>query len=359
MLEAEIHENVEGGFDANCGNCGAKLEFEPGSEHLKCPYCGTENSIAVEELKDEEKPLEGFLHLRESESEEVQVLECEGCGSVNPFDAVKVAQSCLFCGGHLLVKNASKKDQIKPNVLIPFQLKKDDAILLWKKWTESRWFAPKNLKEMGNGPGSLKGVYVPYWTFDAQTDSEYEGQRGVYRYETERYQTTENGKSVTKTRQKRHTDWYFASGDVSYFFDDVLILGSNSLPRKMALNLDPWNFNQVTSFREEYLKGFIVESYSVSLESAHQEAKEKIESQIRSLVRQDIGGNEQRIHQLRTDWSKQTFKLLLLPIYISAYQYKGKKYQFLINGQTGEVQGERPYSTLKIVLAVLAALIII
>ena len=215
------------------------------------------------------------------------------------------------------------------------------------------------MKKMGNGPGSIKGVYIPYWTFDAQTDSDYQGQRGVYRYETETYRTTENGKSVTKTRQRRYTDWYSASGSVSYFFDDVLILGSKSLPKKIALNLDPWNFNQVVSFREEYLKGFIVESYSVSLESAYLDARKKIERQIRSLVRSDIGGNEQRIHELETAWSKQTFKLLLLPIYISAYQYKGKKYQFLINGQTGEVQGERPYSVTKIVLAVLAGLLII
>ncbi|MEO0405432.1 MAG: hypothetical protein AAF193_11225, partial [Bacteroidota bacterium] len=122
MSQAAIHPNAEGGLDAHCGNCGAKLEFAPGTHQLNCPYCGTENEIpeAIEDV--EEIALDDFLHQQNTEHIDVDVLECSGCGALNPFDAVKVAKDCMFCGAHLLVKDATKKHQIKPGALIPFKL---------------------------------------------------------------------------------------------------------------------------------------------------------------------------------------------------------------------------------------------
>lgn len=359
MPEAEIANGMRGGMDAHCSNCGAKLKYEPGTEHLQCPYCGTENEIIPPDQAIQELDLEKYLYVDKAQREEVEVLECSGCGAVNPFDAIKVGKDCLFCGAHLLIKGATKRHQIKPGALIPFKIKQDRAVILWKEWTQKLWWAPNDIKKMNNGPENIKGIYIPYWTFDAQTESSYTGARGKHRYVPETYQVREGDRMVTKTRQKRVTDWFPTAGHVSHFFDDVLVLGSESLPRQKALNLDPWNFNEAVPFQEAYLKGFYVESYSVPLERGFERAKSKMEQSIRGLIRADIGGDEQRIYSVDTHMDQLTFKLLLLPIFFSAFQFKGKTYRFLINGQTGEVQGERPYSAMKIALAIIAGFIII
>jgi len=347
MNDAELEKTAQGGFHVNCHSCGAELKFKPGTDHLECGYCGAQNEIERSEVEIEEKDLHAFLDVIDRPSTAVEILDCKSCGASNPFKDVKVAQNCLFCGAHLLVKDAQKIDQYRADALIPFQLTKRDVVLLWDEWVKQLWWAPNDLKKMSNGTDGVKGIYIPYWTFDARTESAYTGQRGEYRY-------VKDG-----DKKKRVTDWYPASGHVSVLFDDVLVVASNSLPKKQEQKLQPWDMKQMVPFQEEYLKGFIVETYSEKLADAAVQAKAIMTEVIRTHVRRDIGGDTQQITSVNTDWQDQTFKLILLPIYISAYQFKGKTYRYLVNGQTGEVQGERPYSFWKIAGAVLLVLFII
>jgi hypothetical protein len=146
---------------------------------------------------------------------------------------------------------------------------------------------------------------------------------------------------------------------VSHFFDDELTLGNNAVPELISMKLRPWDLSLLVPFDHDFLRGFIVESYSIGLEESFGTAKERIETQVNRLVRSDIGGDQQRIHSVDTDWHNLTFKHILLPMYVSAYQFKGKSFRFLINGQTGEVQGERPYSVWKIASLVISILAVI
>jgi len=207
--------------------------------------------------------------------------------------------------------------------------------------------------------GKLAGVYVPCWTYDSETTTFYRGARGDDYSETERYTATVNGRSVARTRSVRKTRWRSASGTVWNRFDDVLVMAGKSLPRHYADRLEPWDLANLMPYADEFLSGFRAESYQVDLAQGFDRAREIMDDGIRESIRRDIGGDHQRIDSVKTGYDKITFKHILLPVWLSAFRYREKVYQTLINGRTGEVQGERPFSAWKIAGAVIAALAVI
>lgn len=340
-----------------CEQCGALLVFEPGTAFQKCEYCGHRNQIETRPLAIEELNYGEYVaKLRRVEGEPSQtphhderVLHCNTCGADISLGSHTTADACAYCGSNVVLKET--KRVITPRSLLPFGIKAEAARDLFKRWLASRWFAPNDLKRKALAEGGLQGIYVPYWTFDSQTTSWYTGERGEDYYVTEQVTVMVNGKRETRMQQVRRTRWYRVSGTVSRFFDDVLVLGSKTLPRKYTEALEPWDLEALEPFNEKYLSGFRAEKYQVDLEPGFANAHQIMEGQIRYDVQVDIGGDHQRIHQLDIRHSGVTFKHILLPIWISAYRYHRKVYRFLVNGRSGEVQGERPYSVIKILLA--------
>jgi hypothetical protein len=206
----------------------------------------------------------------------------------------------------------------------------------------------------------MDGVYVPAWTYDSDTYSRYTGQRGDDYWDTETYTERDaSGNTVTRTRQVRRTRWSWVSGDVSNQFDDVLVLASRSLPPKIAQRLEPWDLKNLVPYRDEYLSGFVAESYQVDLPQGFEVARGIMDGYIRQSIVRDIGGDHQRIDSLQTRYDNVTFKHTLLPVWISAYRFHQRTFRFLVNARSGEVQGERPYSPWKIILLILAIVLII
>ncbi len=343
-----------------CNDCGAILSYKPGTKHLKCEYCGAENEIEASKKIIEEIDYEKFIsnQLENEEKIEVVSVKCKTCGAHVSFPPNITSDECPYCASNIIVKDGSSSLLLKPKSLIPFVIDKKKADILFKTWIGKLWFAPSKLKER-TAKGKINGIYIPYWTYDSSTFTNYTGQRGTYYYITETYTATENGQSVTKTRQVRRTRWTNISGNVSHFFDDVLVIASTSLPKKITNKLDPWNLSSLTPFNEKYLGGFKSESYQVELKDGFVTAKTIMDKKINNLIRSQIGGDEQMINSSNTSHSNIKFKHILLPIWISSYKYSEKIYRFLINGQTGEVQGERPYSYMKIALLVISILAII
>ncbi len=343
-----------------CKQCGAKLDFAPGTSSLKCPYCGFENPIEKSEVKIEELDYRSFLAAaaKEKDTHEAVRVKCDKCGAETTQPPESTSGICPFCGANMVFSGQSSH-LIRPEALLPFKVTQKAAFDDFRAWIKKLWFAPGDLKKYAQSEGKLVGVYVPFWTYDSDTRSDYTGERGDHYYTTETYTTTENGREVTRTRQVQHTRWTPASGTVFENFDDILILASKSLPRNYADQLQPWDLENLVAYADEYLSGFRAESYQVTLPEGFEEAKEVMAAAIGRAVRRDIGGDEQRVHSVDTQYGKITFKHLLLPVWMSAYRFKEKIYRILINARTGEVQGERPYSGWKIALAVLAALIVI
>jgi hypothetical protein len=205
---------------------------------------------------------------------------------------------------------------------------------------------------------AMAGIYVPFWTFDAATASRYTGQRGEYYYETRTVTVNVNGRSEQRQEQVRHTRWHRVSGQVARDFDDVLVMASSSLPERLGNDLTPWDLTQLEPYSPDFLAGFQAEGYTIALADGHQTARDRMAHVIEGDVRRDIGGDAQQISSIDTRHSDETFKHILLPIWTAAYKYSGKSYRFVVNGQTGEVQGERPYSWWKIGFAVLAVVVV-
>lgn len=344
-----------------CGNCGATLFWDPGTTSLRCPYCGTENAVApASAAAGAVRELDFNAHLAElagrADTVEAVTVRCDGCGAEQGLQPGQTAATCVFCGSGLVAQRTVRR-LIKPQSVLPFAVPRERAVGLFAAWLSGRWFAPGNLKLLAERDG-LRGVYVPAWTYDANTDTRYEGQRGDDYWDTETYTTTENGRSVTRTRQVRRTRWHHVSGTVWNQFDDVLVLAVRSLPPR-AEALEPWDLASLVPYDDRYLSGFVAEGYTVNLEEGFGVARQKMAPTIDQSIRRDIGGDHQRVGSADTSYHDITFKHLLLPMWVSAYRYQGKAYTFLVNARTGEVQGDRPYSVWKIVGLVLLILAVV
>ncbi len=343
-----------------CPGCGGEMHYQAGSEVQKCQYCGFELQIPENEEEIRELDFHAFMdaHIEEEDQEEVQTIDCKGCGAQVSFDANISSDECPYCGSTIIQKGTAHQ-HLKPKSLLPFKIDQKEAGELFKSWINGLWFAPNELKERSKLIEKISGIYVPYWTYDSNTFSRYHGKRGDDYWETEHYTTMEDGKSVRKSRQVRKTRWRSVSGVVFDQFDDVLVPATKSLPEKQINDLDPWDLDNLVPYSEEFLAGYRVENYQVSLEDGFNTAEGVMKDEIEKSIKHDIGGDHQRIHSFKTQHNDVTFKHILLPIWLSSYRYNDTVYRFLINGRTGEVQGERPYSAVKITLAVLAAVAVV
>ncbi|GAA5030289.1 hypothetical protein GCM10011506_19330 [Marivirga lumbricoides] len=359
-MDNETLQSVSLSETFGCIDCGADLKYKPGTTELICEYCGAKNAIPESEAIIEELDFEAFFQKGEDTEDHhtLKIVKCTVCAAESSLEPHITSSACPYCDTPLIVQNAKEESILQPKSLLPFKINKEEAIQSFKKWINKLWFAPNALKKATLSFDHFKGIYLPFWTYDSDTVTPYVGQRGTYYYVTETYTTTENGKSVTRTRQVRKTRWSSVSGQVNHFFDDVLVPASESLSKEKVNALQPWDLENLTPFDSKFLSGFITEKYQINLKNGFSNAQQIMHSGITLLIREDIGGDEQRILSRNTNYSNITFKHILLPAYISAYNFKGKLYQFMINARTGEVQGERPWSVAKIVFAVLGAIAI-
>ena len=349
-----------------CRRCAAPLRWDPAQPAWPAPTVArstkrrprrswTTRAARAEALR--ELDYHAYLTRVEGAEERVEVITtaCTSCGAEVTLRPNITADDCPFCGSSL-VRSGSSRRIIRPRAVLPFHVTVQQANDAYRRWLRGRWFAPNALKRQARREVAIHGVYVPHWTYDASTETDYSGERGVYYYVTVNYTTTENGRTVTRQRQERRTRWYPARGRVVNAFDDVLVPASDALPRSLCAALEPWDLGALVPYGDEYLSGFRAQNYTVELEGGFEIAKTIMAERIRQSVRRDIGGDDQRIHHLDTRYDDVTFKHILLPVWVSAYRYREKVYRFLVNARTGEVQGERPWSWLKIALAALLAI---
>jgi DNA-directed RNA polymerase subunit RPC12/RpoP len=335
-----------------CEQCGADYRYDPGAGHLTCDHCGHSEPISAGPwaggtLRELDFDAGLARDLPESEMEETRVSSCPNCAAQVEFDAQTHATECPFCATPV-VTDTGRNRHIKPKGVLPFACAEREAHKAMADWLGNLWFAPNGLKEYARKGRRMQGIYVPYWTFDAQTRSRYSGQRGTVYYVTET--VTLDGKQ--QQRQVAKVRWRPVAGRVARFFDDVLVLASRSLPKRYTDALEPWDLSALEPYQPQYLAGFRAEAYQVELKEGFTEARAHMDRVIERDVRFDIGGDRQRISMIDTDLSDVTFKHVLLPVWLAAYKYRGKTYRFVVNGQSGRVQGERPWSAWKIAVAV-------
>ncbi|SHG45161.1 TFIIB-type zinc finger domain-containing protein [Cognatishimia maritima] len=341
-----------------CDQCGADFRFDPKESQLVCDHCGN-----TAEVKDT-GPWKGSINeldfvsainnqLPAQEIEETRVSTCPNCAAQVEFDVVNHSKECPFCATPV-VTDTGRHRHIKPKGVLPFALNERAANRAMTDWLGKLWFAPNGLQEYARKGRKMDGIYVPYWTFDADTKSSYRGERGTEYHQTRTVMRDGKPQQQTVTKVR----WRPVSGRVARFFDDVLVLASKSLPKKFTDALPPWDLDALEPYRPEFLAGFRAEGYAVELNEGFVEARALMDRVILRDVKFDIGGDRQRVHDINTAVSDVTFKHILLPVWMAAYKYRGKTYRFVVNGRTGRVQGERPWSAWKIAFAVLLGAIV-
>ena len=336
-----------------CPSCGAFQQFSPTVGQLVCGFCGTQTPIPLATSSVKVYDFDETIANLSQKIEEVEINEtsCEKCGSSFDFNPHTFASMCPYCQTPAIIECVQ---EIPPHALIPFKISRKEARKRFKEWVSSRWFAPNAFKKYLNDNKILQGHYLPHWSYDTDTVSDYQGERGDAYYVTVRKTVVEEGKSREVDVQERRIRWSDASGRVSVDFQEVLVGATPMLSRAILDDLEPWESGELTIFEAQYLSGFEAEEYTIGVKEGFGFAKSKMAGRIESAIRRDIGGDEQRIHHVNTYYNHLKYKNLLFPLWSASFKWNQKEYNYAINAQTGKVVGERPYSAVKIIFTVLS-----
>ena len=346
-----------------CPSCGGEAQWNPAKKALVCPFCGTSAPMAP--------PKEGELAIAEHDlvtalrsipddqrgwQAEKKSVKCQSCQAITVFDPTRVAQRCDFCGSSALIPFEEIKAPIRPESLLEFRMSETDVRDKVRVWYGNRWFAPNALKGRAL-TDTLHGVYLPYWTFDAQVHAEWTAESGYHYYETEHY-TDSDGKQ--QSRQVQRTRWEPSSGALDHFFDDELVAASRGVQAELLRKIEPFpTTTDLKPYDPGFLSGWVVEQYQIDLIAAAQNARTAMDGKTESLCDAEVPGDTHRSLQVVPDYTAQTFKHILVPVWVLAYTYGAQSYQVVVNGYTGAMAGKHPLSWVKIVLTVLAVLVLI
>jgi ribosomal protein S27E len=347
-MQNALEISIENVSRFSCEKCGANVVFDVRIGKLSCAFCGQAQEIvadgAVEERAFEESLQKGMQNLLPLARDAMQV-GCTGCGAIVNFTPPETVSKCNFCGAKIVAQPKSADPLVAPEGILPFSVTDEQANENYKKWLSSRWFTPFRLKKMAQSD-QMTGVYIPYWTYDAVTQSTYFGKRGTT--VSDGFETYRGSNGNTQVRAKFKTVWSLASGVITRQFDDVCVPATKSLPAHYLDRLQPWDLSELKPYEPAYLSGHQAQTYQIDLDEGFEFFKQYVYNPIKQDALKEIG-DKPIVTSIHTKYRNATFKHLLLPVYAGAYQFKGKTFQIVINGRTGEVQGDRPHSWLKIV----------
>lgn len=344
-----------------CPACGAQAEWNPGKQKLVCPFCGTESPYAFSPATGEIAEIDLVRTLREMPEElrgwkaDKRTVQCQSCRAVMVFDPERVGQNCEFCGSPALVDYGALKAPIRPQSVLPFRVSQSAVRETIRSWYASKWLAPSAFSKKAL-VDRVHSVYLPYWTFDAHVRCPWRAEAGHYYYTTETYRDS-NGRR--QTRQVRHVRWEPAAGVVTHFFDDLPVPGSQGVARHLLAQIEPFPTHELVPYDTGYLSGHVVEHYQVVLVDAAKQSRDAMTASLRQLCERQIPGDTSRNLQIYPEWSGETFKHILLPVWLLTYDYGRRTFQVVVNGYTGRIAGEYPKSPWKIFFIVLVVLIFV
>lgn len=287
---------------------------------------------------------------------ETRSVKCESCHAISVFDADRAAQRCDFCGSPAIISVDDLQAPITPESLLPVVVSASEVRTRLREWYGSRWFAPNKLKRLAL-TDTLRGIYIPYWTFDAHADATWTAQSGYYYYVTEHY-TDSNGRSAT--RQVRKTRWRPSSGALSHFFNDELVPGTAGVVPDLLQKVEPFpTLDQLKPYDPVYVRGWTVERYQVDLRKASDMNRGRMDATLRALCAAEVPGDTYRALEVDAIYQSRTFKHILVPVWLTTYTYGRRSFQVIVNGFTGKMAGKHPLSWVKITLAIFMAVLVI
>lgn len=356
--KADIENNDNGQENIksfSCQNCGGRMKWHIRKQEFMCMSCSTPAKLDLDNSKVVEHSLleytnreHNLKHVSEVELRNT-VVKCRTCGAEVEFGETQTATLCPMCGSSQ-VDNTKQTLGIPPDGVVPFKIDYDDAQQRFKGWVKKRWFAPNTLK-VAYQMGKLNGAYVPFWTYDVDVSADYRGLGGV-----QRSVKGLNGKMTITT------DWRSVSGTVSKEYNDYPIFSGNNNDNIINKIL-PFNTQDGSyPYSEEFLSGFCSEHYVFSAIKGFDKAKVMIKSEMENAAEDNIvssGYSSAKVQSINLEFGESKYKQILAPVWLSNFVYKEKHYTYAINGDTGKVNGERPYSIIKIASAIILVIAIV
>jgi predicted RNA-binding Zn-ribbon protein involved in translation (DUF1610 family) len=343
-----------------CPSCGGMLVFHPDSQALKCIHCGNGRPISPQfaqpgpvAKRDLGRAMQelAVLVAQQPTTLEKEVV-CQSCGGRTLFAGTLTAVRCPYCNTPIQRDDVQAAHTRLPlDGVLPLHVSEQKAREQIEAWINGRWFAPNEFKKYRE-LGSFTSIYLAYFDYDAATRTHYTGMRGVNRYVTVR--------DGDQTRTEVRTDWYPASGTVDNTFIDVTGLANSGLDEHKVQELEPWPMDLLRPYSPEYVAGHLSRTYDQDAGQVFEaRVRGRLEGVIESTVRSDIGGDQQRVNSMDVNWLSLTFNHLALPVWMLTVTYRSRPFNVFINGVTGEVQGQRPWSAVKITLMVLLGVAIL
>ena len=346
----------------SCPACGAEAQWNPAKKALVCPFCGTVSPCELPAGGGDIRENDLGAALRNVDADhrgwaaEKTSVKCQSCQAISVFDPKRVAQRCDFCGSASLIPYDQIKAPIRPETLLEFKIPETEVRDKIREWYGQRWFAPNKLKSRAL-TDTVHGIYLPYWTFDAQVHADWTAQAGYHYYETESFTDSEGRRQSSQVQKTR---WEHAAGSIEHFFDDELVPASKGVQPDLLRQIEPFpTTTDLKPYDPGFLSGWVVEQYQIDLIAAAQHSREIMDGKTEQLCSAEVPGDTQRGLEVAADYSAQTFKHILVPVWLLTYNYGAKSFQVVINGYTGSIAGKHPLSWVKITLAVLAVLIVI
>jgi hypothetical protein len=336
-----------------CEACGGELQWFPSEACLRCAHCGERESVASSETIIQEHNLSAGLEkalggARGWSVDRISV-RCESCRAVSVFAPERVAQRCSFCGSSSIVPYEELEELFRPESVLPLRWNEAAVRDALKGWFRRLWFAPSGIAERALAD-TFSAIYLPYWTFDARVSASWTAEAGYYYYETK---TSRDANGRTVREQVRRIRWESASGQLEHFFDDDLVPASVGVRSDLLRAIEPFPTAELVPYLPDFVSGCLVERYQIDLANALETSKAQMDEELRTLCSRQIPGDTYRGLRISADYSARTFKHILAPVWLVSYRHGTRNFQVVVNGMTGKISGDRPYSAAKIALAIL------
>ncbi len=343
-----------------CPQCGGELEWNPSAQQMTCIYCSSQVALPdASSFEAQEHDLLAFLQENPKAvgyGVQLESLSCKFCGaSVQLPPSDRRDLKCPFCdSAYVAEASAPAANVVQPESLIPFHVDRGQCQAKFREWIGAGWFRPNDLKVLSR-LDKIFGLYLPFFTFDALARSLWDAMAGYYYYVTERVAVEENGETVYRDREVRKIRWEPASGSRQDFYDDVLVPAVQKQRLDLITRVYPFDTKAgLVPYDTRYMAGFGILNPDMPLKTVYQVAEATIREDQEKRCSGDVPGDTQKDLSVRTTLSEQTFKHLLCPLWVGSFRYKGKVYNFVVNGETGTLYGEKPWSWVKITLFTLA-----
>ncbi|MBN1261668.1 MAG: hypothetical protein JXB35_13415 [Anaerolineae bacterium] len=337
----------QGVVDFKCPQCGATTAYSVADGGICCEHCGYYESPTREVVGKGAQEFEFKVETLERAAvgwgAQRKELVCENCQAHTSIPVEMLTYTCPFCGSNKVIQRDAAQDVLRPRFLIPFQVTLEGCQVVARQWLGSSWMVPKDLQRLAHVTDFVP-IYLPFWTFDAVTTADWRAQ--VAHTVTERYRS--GGEWKTRTR----TVWRWESGNVRRLFDDLLIAGTERLSRVLIDRLIHFDLTHLTPYDPNYLAGIRAQAYDVSLEPAWAEARDAMREDTRRACRAQASNSRMRNFTMNLDFAEETWRYVLLPVYVGLFTYANQTFQVMVNGQTAAIAGQRPVDWTKVWLAI-------